>query len=116
MKHVPWIPQVTICSICPSLSSELQDTSSVESVEVEFVPDFEDPFDKNNFSPRDVFSEQHDYDLLLLNQEIDPPSDNLSHQDSHVCESKVMMTAYSFMPPTLATLLHYPNSWHNTTV
>ena len=22
----------------------------------------------------------------------------------------------SFMPPTLATILHYPNSWHNTTV
>ena len=32
------------------------------------------------------FSVQHDYDLLLLNQEIDTPSDNLNHQDTHVCE------------------------------
>ena len=30
-------------------------------------------------------------------------------------KSKVKMTS-SFMPPTLGTTLHYPNSWHNTTV
>ena len=30
-------------------------------------------------------------------------------------KSKVKMTS-SFMAPTLATTLHYPNSWHNTTV
>ena len=40
----------------PSLSSELQDTLSVESVEIEFVPDFEEPLEPNNFSPTDVFS------------------------------------------------------------
>ena len=70
----------------PSLSSGLKDTSSVASVEVEFVPDFEEPLDNNNFSPTDVFTEQHDYDLFLLNQEIATPSDNLNHQDSHACE------------------------------
>ena len=69
-----------------SLSSELQDTSTVESVEIEFVPDFEKPLESNKFSPTDVFSVQHDYDLFLLNQEIDTPSDNLNHQDTHVCE------------------------------
>ena len=72
----------------PSLSSELQDTSSVESVEIEFVPDFEEPLESNKFSPTDVFSVQHDYDLFLLNQEIDTPSDNLNHQDTHVCEKQ----------------------------
>ena len=94
----------------PSLSPELQESSSVESVEVEFVPDFEEPLDNNNFSPTDVFSEQHDYDIFLLSQEIDTSSDNLSHQDTHVCESEVKIAPSSFMPPTLATILHYPNS------
>ena len=68
----------------PSLSSELQDTSSVESVEIEFVPDFEEPLESDKFSPTDVFSVQHDYDF----QEIDTLSDNLSHQDTHVCEKQ----------------------------
>ena len=40
----------------PSLSLELQDISSVESVEIEFVPDFEEPFKSKFFSPTDVFS------------------------------------------------------------
>ena len=72
----------------PSLSSELQDTSNVERVEIEFVPDFEEPLENNNFSATDVFSVQHDYDLFLLNQQIDTPPDNLNHQDMHVCEKQ----------------------------
>ena len=70
----------------PSLSSGLQDTSSVESVEIKFVPGFEEPLESNKFSPTDIFSVQHDYDLFLLNQEIDTPSNNFNHQDSHICE------------------------------
>ena len=104
-----------LCLDSKSLLSELQDTSSVESVEIEFVPDFEEHLESNKFSPTDVFSAQLDYELFLLNQEIDTPSDNPNHQDTHVSESKVQMTS-SFMPLTLATTLHYPNSWHNTTV
>ena len=72
----------------PSLSSELQDTSSVESIEIEFVPDYEEPLESNKFSPTDVFSVQHDYDLFLLNQGVDTPSDNLNHQNTHVCEKQ----------------------------
>ena len=99
----------------PSLSSELQDTSIVESTETESIPDFEDllqldptsvssqdtssieiefvsefegKLDNTNLSPTDVLSMQHDYDLSQLNQEIDTPSDNLHHQDTHVCEKK----------------------------
>ena len=44
--------------------------------------------ESNKFSPTDIFCVQHDYDLFLLNQEIDTPSDNLSHQDTHVCEKQ----------------------------
>ena len=72
----------------PSLSSELQDTSSVESVEIELVPGFEEPLERNKFSPTDVFSVQHYYDLFLLNQQIGTPSDNLNHQDTHICEKQ----------------------------
>ena len=32
------------------------------------------------------FHEHHDYELFLLNQEIDAPSENLAHHDSHDCE------------------------------
>ena len=72
----------------PSLSSELQDASSVESVEIEFVPDSREPLESSKYSSTDVFSVQHDYDLFLLNQEIDIPSVNLNHQDTHVCEKQ----------------------------
>ena len=70
----------------PSLSSELNDTSSVESVDIGFVPDFQEPLERSNFSPTDGFSVQDDYNLSLLNQKIDTPSENLNHQDTHVCE------------------------------
>ena len=72
----------------PSISSELQDTSSVESVEIKFVPDFEEPLESNKFSPTGVFSVQHNYDLFLLNQEVDTSSNNLNHQDTDVCEKQ----------------------------
>ena len=44
--------------------------------------------ESNTFSPTDIFSVQHEYDLFLLNQEIDTPSDNLNDQDTHVCEKQ----------------------------
>ena len=72
----------------PSLSSELQDTSSIGSVEIEFDSDFEEPMECNKFSPMDVFSIQHDYDLFLLNQELHTTSYSLNHQDTHICEKQ----------------------------
>ena len=99
----------------PGLSSELQSTSSVESVEpepvsdfedllqldstsvssqdtssfdIEFVSDPEEPLESSKSSPTDVLSKQHDYDLSQINQEIDTPSDNLHHQDTHACEKQ----------------------------
>ena len=97
----------------PSLPSELQDNSIVESTEPESVPDFEDllqldstsvssqgtssieiefvsesegQLDNASLLPTDIFLEHHDYDLFLLNQEIETPSDSLNHQNTHVCE------------------------------
>ena len=63
---------------------QLQDTSSVD---VEFVPQFEEQIDNANLSQAAVFLEPHDYELFLLSQEIDTPSDNLSHLESHTCEN-----------------------------
>ena len=70
----------------PSLSSELQDYSSVDSVEIEFLPESEGKLDRTNLSPTDVFSEHHDYELFLLQNEIDAPNDNPDHYDIHTCE------------------------------
>ena len=70
----------------PSLSSELQDNSSVDSVEIEFLPESEGQLDYVNLSRTDVFLEHHDYELFLLQKEIDTPYDNPSHQDTHVNE------------------------------
>ena len=50
----------------PSLSSELQDNSSVDSVEIELLPESEGQLDHTNLSPTDIFSEHHDYELFLL--------------------------------------------------
>ena len=99
----------------PSLPSELQDNPIVESTEPESVPDFEyllrldstsvssqdtssieieflseseGQLDNANLSPTDIFLEHHDYELFLLQKEIDAPYDNLSHQETHVCEKE----------------------------
>ena len=70
----------------PSLSSELQDNSSVDSIEIEFLHESEGQLDHTNLSPTDVFSEHHDYELFLLQNEIDAPNDNPDHYDIHICE------------------------------
>ena len=69
-----------------SLSSELQGNSSVDSVEIEFLPESEGQLDHTKHSPTDVFSEHHDYELFLLQKEIDAPNDNPNHYDIHTCE------------------------------
>ena len=72
----------------PSLSSELQDTSSVDSVEIEFLPESEGKLDHTNLSPIDAFSGHHDYELVLLQKEIDATNGNLNHQETHNCENQ----------------------------
>ena len=70
----------------PSLSSELLNNSSVDSIEIEFLPESEGRLDHTNLSPTDVFSEHHDYELFLLQNEIDAPNDNPDYYDIHTCE------------------------------
>ena len=91
----------------PSFSSELQDNSIVvntdpesipdldnllhldftsvsfldtSTIEIEFLHEFEGQLDHANLSPTGVFHEHHDYDLFLLQKEIDSLYDNLNHQ------------------------------------
>ena len=72
----------------PSLSSEPRDNSSAESSEIESLSGFEEHLNHSNLSPTEVFIEHHDYELFLLQKEVDTPYDNLSHQDTHVCEEQ----------------------------
>ena len=72
----------------PSLSSELQDNSSADSVEIEFLPESEGQLDHTKHSPTDVFSEHHEYELFLLQKELDAPNDNLNHYNFHTCENQ----------------------------
>ena len=71
----------------PSLSSELQDNSSVDSVEIELLSELEGQLDNVNLSQTDVFHGHHDYELFLLQKELDAPNDNLKHQQTHSCEN-----------------------------
>ena len=73
----------------PSLSRELQYNSSVDSVEIEFLPESaEGQLDHAKHSPTDLFSEHHDYELFLLQKEFDAPNDNPNHYDIHTCENQ----------------------------
>ena len=68
----------------PSLSSELQDNSSVDSVEINLLPESEVQLGHVNLSPTDVFHGDHDYEQFLMQKELDAPNDNLNHQDSRI--------------------------------
>ena len=72
----------------PNLSSELQDNSSVDSDEIELLPESEEQFDHTKLSPTDVFSAHHDYELFFQQNEIDAPNDNPNHYDIHTCENQ----------------------------
>ena len=72
----------------PSHSSDPQDISSVENVEIEFIDDSEEPLEIKKPSPTDVFSSYHDYHLFLLQKAIDAPNGNLNHLDTHICENQ----------------------------
>ena len=97
----------------PSLSSELQDNSSVDSVQIEFLPESEGKLDHTNLSPTDVFSGHHDYELFLLQKEIDAPNANLNHQDTHICENQDDILIHA---TNLSHTFALPQFMHNTTM
>ena len=72
----------------PSLSHELQYNSSVDSDDEEFLPESEGQLDHTKHSPRDLYSEHHDYELFLLQKEFDAPNDNPNHYDIPTCENQ----------------------------
>ena len=72
----------------PSHSPDLQYNSSVDSVEIEFLPESEGQLDHTKNSPTDLFSTHHDYELFLLQKELDAPNNNLNHHNFHTCENQ----------------------------
>ena len=88
----------------PSTSLEPQDHSIVGSAEPESILESEDLLQldsisvssqatcsietETNLSPTDVFSGHHDYEMFLLQKEIDGPHDNLNHHVPHACEEQ----------------------------
>ena len=65
-----------------SISVSSQATCSIET---EFLPEFKGQLDDTNLSPTDVFSGHHDYEMFLMQKEIDAPHANLNH---HACEEQ----------------------------
>ena len=85
-----------------SISVSSQATCSIET---EFLPEFKGQLDDTKLSPTDVFSGHHDYELFLLQQEIDAPHDNISHADTHVYEEQdqdVILTHATILSHTFA--------------
>ena len=88
----------------PSISPEQQDHSIVGSADPESNLDSEDLHQldcisvssqatcsietKTNLSPTDVFSGHHEYEMFLLQKEIDAPHDNLNHYVLHAYEEQ----------------------------
>ena len=58
------------------------------NIETEFLPEFKGQLDDTNLSPTDVFSGHHDYEMFLLQNEIDAPHDNINHHVLHACEEQ----------------------------
>ena len=123
--HVPHLDH-------PNISSELTDNSTVGStepesildsedllqldsisvssqatysIETESLPEFEGQLDHTNLSPKDDFSCNYDYELFLLQKEIDAPHDNISHEVTHVYEERdqdVILTHATILSHTFA--------------
>ena len=74
--------------ILPAFHLNYKTPQVLKVLKLNFVPDYEEPLESSKFSSTDVFSVQHNYYLFLLKPEIDTPSDNLNHQDTHVCEKQ----------------------------
>ena len=88
----------------PNSSPELQDHSIVGSAKPESILDSEDLHQLDsisvssqatcsietatNLSLTDVFSWHYDYEMVLLQKEIDAPHDNLNHHVRHACEEQ----------------------------
>ena len=58
--------------------------------------------DDTNLSPTDVFSGHYDYELFLLQKEIDAPHDNLNHHGFEEQDQDVILTHATILSHTFA--------------
>ena len=85
-----------------SISVSFQATCSIDT---EFLPQFKGQLDDTSLSPTDDFSEHHDYEMFLLQKEIDAPHDNLNHHVLQACEEQdqdVILTHATILSNTFA--------------
>ena len=82
-----------------SISVSSQATCNIET---EFLLEFKGQLDDTNLSPTDVFSGHHDYEMFLLQKEIDAPHDNLNHHGFEEQDQDVILTHATILSLTLA--------------
>ena len=118
MKHALWIHHVTICFtwIHPAIHLNYKTTRVLIVLIVLKLSFFLNQKD-NSITP--TFHQQI-FSLNTMTMNCSYSKRSLMYQMTistimTFITVKIKMTSSS-MPPTLATPLHYPNSWHNTTV
>ena len=87
-----------------SISASSKPTCNIETG---FLPEFKKQLDDTNLSPTDVFSGHHDYEMFLLQKEIDAPHDTVNHldiygfeeQDQHVILTHATILSHTFPLP-----------------
>ena len=82
-----------------SISVSSQDTCNIET---EFLPEFKGQLDDTNLSPTDVFSGHHDYEMFLLQKEIDAAHYNLNHHGFEEQDQDVILTHATILSHTYA--------------
>ena len=113
----------------PNISSEITDNSTVGStepesipdsddllqldsisvssqatcnIETEFLPEFKGQLDDTYLSPTDVFSGHYDYEMFLLQKEIDAPHENLNHHGFEAQDQDVILIHPTILSHTFA--------------
>ena len=115
MKHALWIHHVTTCFtlIHPAFHLNYKTTQVLIVLKLSFFLNQKDNWiiptlHQQMFSLNTMTMNFSYYKRSLMHQKTIPTITTFIHV-------RFKMTSSS-MPPTLATPLHYPNSWHNTTV
>ena len=79
---------MTICFtlIHPDFHLNHKTTQVLIVLKLSFFLNQKEKLDHTYHSPTDILSEHHEYELFLLQKEIDAPNDNPDHYDIHTCE------------------------------
>ena len=84
------MPSDLSCTICftlihPAFHLNHKTTQVLIVLKLSFFLNQKEKFDHTYHSPTDILSEHHEYELFLLQNEIDAPNDNPDHYDIHTC-------------------------------